>query len=399
MKFLAKYGIGIYLLITLVFKLYFIVPIALTNGIYYFLMIFGLISFPFYSKSLFTNKIVFKSFVIFFSVNALNLIYFLFFDRTSESSLYLLAKFAAYNLIVLGVVSNYTYYKSWFTRYFKYMMLIMVILGKIFGTVVASNELQRLSLGFNPNDVGLFGMLGVLSIITMDKLWHKKMINIVLFIFFILMILLSGSKAALLSLVLGLFLNYGFNYRIVISVFFFLIIAYFSSNLGYITSIDRLNSKEGAFETREEVYDIGLKTAQDNIWLGHGLDKYGWTNPMYWDYPELALGPHNTYLSIVIMYGVVFGFVFLISILKFVFKTFKMSFRSDDYFIRFCYFIVLIVLVNGIFETLIVGLNEFITLLFWFAVGCIGYNFIILSKNNSKKVTVSKNNLELTLRV
>lgn len=399
MKFLAKYGIGIYLLITLVFKLYFIVPIALTNGIYYFLMIFGLISFPFYYKSLFANKMVFKSFAIFFSVNALNLIYFLFFDRTPESSQYLLAKFAASNLIVLGVVYNYTYYKSWFIKYFKYMMFIMVILGKFFGTVVASGELQRLSLGFNPNDVGLFGMLGVLGIITMDKLWHKKVINIVLFIFFILITLLSGSKAALLGMILAMFFTYGFSYRIVISTFLFLIVAYFSSSLGYVTSIDRFFSNESTFETRNEVYGAGIKTIQEQIILGHGLDKYNWTNPIYWDYPELALGPHNTYLAVAIMYGVLFGFVFIIFILKFAIKTFKKSFRSDDYFIRFCYFIILIMLVNGFFETLIVGLNEFITLLFWFAVGCVGYNFIILSKNNNKKVTVSKNNLDLTLRV
>lgn len=391
MKFLTKYGIGIYLLVTLVFKLYFIIPIAFTNGVYYFLMAFGLLSFPFYYKSLFANKKVFESFSIFFSINALNLIYFLFFDQSAESSLYLLAKFAASNIIILGVVYNYTYYKNWFIKYFKYLMFIMVILGKLFGTVVASDELERLSIGFNPNDVGLLGMLGVLSIIAIDKVWYKKKINIILFLFFVLITLLSGSKAAFLSLVLGMFFTYGFSYRIVISSFLFLIVVYFSSNFGYITSVDRLGSKERVFQTRDEVYDAGLKTIEDNIWLGNGLDKYGWTNPKYWDVPELALGPHNTYLSIVIMYGILFGVVFLIIVLSFVIKTFKKSFRSNDSFVRFCYLIVLIVLINGFFETLIVGLNEFITLLFWFAVGCIGYDFSVLSKKNQERNRITNN--------
>ena len=399
MKFLAKYGIGIYLLVTLVFKLNFIIPIAFTNGSYYFLMICGLISFPFYYKSIFANKMVVKSFSVFFSINALNLIYFLFFDRNLESSLYLLAKFAASNLIVLGVVHNYAYYKNWFIKYFKYVIFIMVILGKLFGTVEASDQLERLSIGFNPNDVGVFGMLGVLSIISMDKLWNKKKINIFLFLFFVLITLLSGSKGALLCMVLAIFFTYGFSYRIVISSFLFLIVAYFSSNLGYVTSLERLNSEEKTFETRDEVYGAGLQTIQEHLILGHGLDKYNWTNPIYWEYPEFALGPHNAYLAVAIMYGLLFGSVFIIIIFRFLIKTFKKSFRSDDYFIRFCHFIILILLINGFFETLIVGLNEFITLLFWFAVGCVGYNFIVLSKNNSTKENGSKNNLNLTTRV
>jgi O-antigen ligase len=390
MKFLAKYGIGIYLLVTLVFKLYFIVPIAITTGVYYFLMAFGLISFPFFYKRLFSNKMVFKSFSIFFSINVLNLIYLLFFDHSAQSALYLLAKFASLNLVILGVVYNYPFYRNWFVKYFKYVILIMVLLGKLFGAVEESVELQRMSAGFNPNDVGVFGMLGVLSIIAMDELWHKKKVNIVLFVFFALITLLSGSKAALLCLGLGVLLTYGLNYRIVTTVFLFLVAAYFSSNLGYINTIDRLSSKENVFETREEVFSIGLKTVQDHIWLGNGLDKYGWTNPRYWDSPDLALGPHNTYLSIAIMYGVLFGFVFLIILLKFMVKTFKKSIRSDDYFIRFCYIVTIVIFVNGFFETLIVALNEFMTLLFWFAVGCIGYNFILSQKKQYKRGFVKK---------
>ncbi len=77
------------------------------------------------------------------------------------------------------------------------------------------------------------------------------------------------------------------------------------------------------------------------------------------------------------MYGLIFGIVFLIIVLKYLVRTFKTGFRSNDPFVRFCYILILIVLINGFFETLIVALNEFITLLFWFAIGCIGYNLIV----------------------
>jgi len=385
MKFLTKYGIGIYLLVTLMFKLNFIIPHAITNGIYYFLMVFGLLSFFIYFKSIFADTKIFQIFLIFFSVNALNLIYLLVFDRGTESFFYFSAKFATSNVIILGVVYNYSFYKIWFTKYLKYVMLMMVILGKLFATVALSVTSQRLSIGFNPNDVGLFGMLGVLSIIALDKFWYKKKINIALFLFFVLLTLLSGSKAALLSLMLTFFFRYGFNYRIVVSVFLFLIVAYLSSNFGYVTSLDRLNSNEDVFETRYEAYDAGVKTVEDNIWIGHGLDKYGWTNPKYWYSLESAFGPHNTYLSIPIMYGVPIGIVFMLIIFIFTARTFRKSFRSQDYFIRFCYFVILIVLINGFFETLIVAINEFITLLFWFAVGCVGYDFSLRSKKMNKK--------------
>ena len=92
------------------------------------------------------------------------------------------------------------------------------------------------------------------------------------------------------------------------------------------------------------------------------------------------MGPHNTYLSVAIMYGVVFGFVFLIIVSYFMVQKFRESIRNDDHFIRFCYIVAILVFVEGFFETLIVAINEFITLLFWFSVGCIGYNFSLSKK-------------------
>lgn len=380
MRFVSKYGIGMYLVVTLLFKLSFIIPITLTNSIFYFLMVFGLLSFFWYYNTFIYNKIVLKSFFIFLSVNTLNLIFLLFFDHTIQSSIYFFAKFATFNVVILGIVYNYSFYRNLFVNYFKYVMLVMVLLGEFFGLVEESDYLQRMSLGYNPNDVGVFGMLGVISIIAMDKLWYKKKVNLTLFILLTLVTLLSGSKAALLCLGLGVLLTYGINYRTVYSVLLFLPVAYFSSDFGYITTIDRLSSEEDVFETRNEVYAIGLETIKDNMWVGNGLDKYGWTNPKYWDSPELALGPHNTYLSVAIMYGVVFGFVFLIIVSYFMVQKFRESIRNDDHFIRFCYIVAILVFVDGFFETLIVAINEFLTLLFWFFVGCIGYNFSLSKK-------------------
>ena len=322
-----------------------------------------------------------------FFINFINFLYILIIDQTSKGLLYFLAKFATFNLITVGVLFNYTYYKEMFVKYFKYVMFVMVLLGKFFGSVEETGELERLSMGFNPNDVGVFGMLGMLSIIAMDKSWYKNKINIILFVFFVLVALLSGSKAALLCMALAVILTYGFNYRIILSGVLFVIVAFFSSKFGYLTSIDRLSIKEGNYGTRDEAYANGIKTLQEDIFFGHGLSKYNWTNPIYWDSPELALGPHNTLLAVAIMYGVCFGALFVFFILSFSIKTFRKSFRNQDFFIRFNYYIILIVLVNSLFETLVVGINEFVTILFWFSVGCVAYNYGFNVKNRIRNVS------------
>ena len=287
-------------------------------------------------------------------------------------------------LIVLGLVFNYDKYRILFIKYFKYTMLLLVIFGKLFANIteVSVDEVTRLSVGFNPNDLGEFGMLGVLGIINLERKWFKSTFNILLILFFALIVLLSGSKGAIFCLAIGIFLNFGISFRTIGISILFLLVVQFSSSLNYSTGINRLESNERTFESRDQVFENGIKTFQDNIWTGHGLDKYCWTDPKYWDSPELALQPHNTYLGILIMYGLFFGVVLILLILKTVFKTFKSSFRNSDTFVSFCNNSVVLILIKGFSESLIIGVNEFTSLLFWFALGVMAYNFSFLTKKS-----------------
>jgi O-antigen ligase len=380
MKFILKYGIGIYLMVTLLFKLAFIVPHDIVNAIYYFLMAVGVLIIPLYSKVLFSKR----SLTVFWplhAVNLLNLAYLLLFTPTSiDGWLYFLTKLAAFNLIILGLIYNYNFYKESFLKYFKYIMLLMLVFGTFFGGVEADNS-GRLSIGFNPNDVGLFGLMGLFAIITFNRQWAKSKLDLAFVIVFFIFALLSGSKATLLGIGLVGFMNYGVTFKSVGLAILAIAGIFIISNFGYKTSFDRLMSKDGAFETRDEVYKNGMLTFNEQPVFGHGLDKYGWSNPKYFANPEEALGPHNTYISIGIMYGLFFGIIFLLIIFRFLFKTRSRILRGGDEFTKFSYYFLCLIMIIGFFETLIVGVNETMTLQFWFCLSVVAYNYSLNKKN------------------
>jgi O-antigen ligase len=160
-------------------------------------------------------------------------------------------------------------------------------------------------------------------------------------------------------------------------------VGYFLSTLKLTTAVSRFSSQESLFDNRDDVFEKGWQTFQDNVWLGHGLDKYEWTDPKYWDKPELMLQPHNAYLALLIMYGLLFGAPLILSILYLPIKTFKTAYKSTDPFVVFCYLLVIILIIKGFSESLLVGVNDYLTVLFWIASG------VILVNHSSKLKTTA----------
>lgn len=367
MKFIAKYSIGLYLVVSLLFKLNFIIPHAFVNVLFYTLMAFGFLLVPFKFKMLFGRESL-KTFWLLHLVNLLNLTYLIVFDLGNLNSiLYFITRFAGFNLIIIGLTQNYDFYKTWFIKNLKYVMVVMILAGMIFG--VQDEGDARLSIGFNANDVGLFGLYGLFAIITFNPKWQKNRIDILLLVFFLIVALLSGSKATLLGIALVAFLNFGVSFKSFGFALVFVLAAFVASKFGFTTGIDRLLGVEGAFDTRDDAFRNGMLTLFEQFWHGHGLERYCYTNPIYYDEPELALGPHNAYIAIGIMYGVAFGSVLILLLLRFLFQVRSSALKSKDSFIRFGYYFMVLVVINGFFEVLIVGLNEFMTITFWFFIG------------------------------
>jgi hypothetical protein len=383
MKFIVKYSIGFYLIITLLFKLAFVLSHSFVNSLFYILMAIGVLILPFYSKVIYSRQSI-KTFWVFHLVNLLNFIYLLLFDLNNIPSIfYFLTKLSGFNLIILGLIYNYSFYRNWIVKYFKYLMVVMLLLGMLF--VGGSTQSTRLAIGYNPNDVGLFGLLGLFAIITFNPKWQKDKIDLALVIFFFVIALLSGSKATLLGICVVAFLNYGISLKSIGLASLCLVTIFVVSSLGYSTGVDRLMSKEGTFETRDVAYKNGMLTFMDEFTFGNGLDKYGWSNPKYFESPELAFGAHNTYISIGIMYGVLFGSIFIFLLLLFLSSIRAKVLKKGDEFVLFSYYFMLLIMIIGFFETLIVGVNETVTLLFWFSLGVVAYEYS--SKSKVKYVT------------
>jgi len=91
------------------------------------------------------------------------------------------------------------------------------------------------------------------------------------------------------------------------------------------------------------------------------------------EYQGLLIASHNGYLSIFLQYGIIFGFFIILIIMR---KSLMLS----SYFIRkeqkdnIFLFIVIITLIASMFETLLTGINEFHTILFWFSLSYLSYS-------------------------
>ena len=131
MKFIAKYGIGIYFIISLLFKLHFIIPVTLVNSLFYILMVLGILLFSSFFKLLLKTKYK-KSFGVLYSIVIINLIYIIVFNYNTESAFYVLSKFSTTNLITFGIITNYQFYEKFIQRYFNYIIYLLLIFGYFF---------------------------------------------------------------------------------------------------------------------------------------------------------------------------------------------------------------------------------------------------------------------------
>ena len=109
--------------------------------------------------------------------------------------------------------------------------------------------------------------------------------------------------------------------------------------------------------------------------MGYGLDKYAYINkslvPVF--LKSKIIGAHNGYLALLTQYGIIFGGIII-------FLIFQKSYQLYAYFKdiketeRIYLFIIIYTLIAAIYESLITGINEFQTILFWFALAFLSYS-------------------------
>ena len=85
------------------------------------------------------------------------------------------------------------------------------------------------------------------------------------------------------------------------------------------------------------------------------------------------MGAHNGYLALLTQYGIIFGGLMLYIILQQSYKLLSF-FRNSLEYERVYFFIIIYTLIASLYETLITGINEFQTILFWFALAFLSYS-------------------------
>ena len=371
MKWFLKYGFVVLLFNTILYQIdstkYTIAPI-----IFYVLMGVGLLTII-VNPSQMKEVIFHKSFLFLLLLNLINLLYLVIFDDilNRESVQFLMARFIQFSLISFAVYYNFDYFKDRFPKLLINIILLVVIISLVSNPYIFSGRYQGIT--WNPNEFSTFLIFAFAFLLLRNsKKTYKE-----LFLLFLLfgLILSTGSRAALIAIVIAFVYKFGLSTRnfiyAIMSIFLYLLIS--SINLN--TSINRVTN-QGAFEGRAEQWEFALYNLQEKPFTGHGLSEYS-------GLPESSLisdnqkgkimSAHNGYLSILLQYGLLFGLLVIFVFLKKSVEVLKFFKDNSDYNVIYS-FIVLITIFLSLFETFITGINQFHTILFWFALSFLSFS-------------------------
>ena len=367
-KWLFKYGAVIFLFNTVLLSIES--TFFLGNLIFYGLM--GIFSFLLLINPKQIKNVLFhKSFSFLLIINILNLVYFVLFHSISdyEAIKYLFARGIQFSIISISIYYHYEYYKSKFLYHIVYLIMAIVLVGFLFNPYIFSGRYSGII--WNPN------MLSSLVVIAfaIQFLKYEKRNNIDYFILVILLItaLATGSRGSLVALALVFLLKYGFSMRNIIYGIFAVSITFMISKINLDTSLNRF-ADQSMFNDRLLQFEYALKSIEHKLFTGFGLDKYAYIEkslvPLY--LKGKIIGAHNGYLAILTQYGIVFGSIVLFLILKISAQSFSF-FKNEKGFERVYLFIVMYTLISSLYETLMTGINEFHTILFWFSLAILSY--------------------------
>jgi O-antigen ligase len=190
---------------------------------------------------------------------------------------------------------------------------------------------------------------------------------------FLLIAIASGSRATLVAIILTYLLKYGFSVRNMLYGFLAIVFTFGISLINLDTSLNRF-VEQSMFNDRILQYEYAILSIKHKLFIGYGLDKYAYINtslvPI--SLKSKIIGAHNGYLAILTQYGIIFGVTLLYIIFQ---KSYKMIlfFRNTLETEKIYVFMLLYTLIASMYETLITGINEFQTILFWFSLAILSY--------------------------
>ena len=369
-KWLFKYGAVIFLFNTVLLS----ITSTFDLGNQIFLTIMGIFTIFLVLNPTQVKRVIFhKAFSFLLIINILNLLYFILFHSVSdiEALKYLLARGMQFSIISISIYFHFDYYKTQFLNHIVSLVFFIVILSLLFYPNIFSGRYRGII--WNSNMLASFIVIAF-SILLLKNNDKSLIDNIVLFLFLVIA-LATGSRGALVGIAISFGLKYGFSTRnIIYSIIAFL--SYFLvSNLNLDTSLNRF-AEQSMFNDRIGQALFAIENINKSLFSGYGLNEYTGL-PKDIILPNRIKGQimesHNGYLSVFLQYGVLFGGLILGLIFVKAFQLiafFKVSNNTEKVFI----FIIIYTFVSSIYETLISGINEFHTILFWLSLAFLSYS-------------------------
>jgi hypothetical protein len=369
-KWLFKYGAVIFLFNTVLLS----IKSTFDLGNQIFLAIMGIFTiFLLINPKQIKIVIFHKAFSFLLIINSLNLLYFILFHSVSdiEAIKYLLARAMQFTIISISIYFHFDYYKTQFLNHIASLVLFIVILSLLFYPNVFS--LRYEGIIWNSNMLASFIVIAFSILFLKNE--DKSLRDYIPLFLLLIIALATGSRGALVGLAICIGLKYGFSLRNIIYSIIAFSIYFIVSSINLDTSINRF-AEQSIFNDRIEQAFFAIENINKSLFSGYGLNEYSGL-PKDISLPKRFKGQimtsHNGYLSILLQYGVLFGgFILALIFVKAsqLISFFRFSNDSEKVFI----FIIIYTFVSSIYETLITGINEFHTILFWFSLAFLSYS-------------------------
>lgn len=374
-KWLFKYSAVIFLFNTILLSIettYFI-------GDQIFLVLMGLFVFMLiFNPNIFRTLLFHKAFLFLLFLNIINLLYFIIFHSIYDYDAikYSMARLVQFSIISSSIYFNYEYYKDKFLDHLVYVIFGIVILGLMINPNIFSGRYSGVI--WNPN---MFSSIVVIAFsILLLKQARRSYLKYFILLIFLIVAIASGSRGSLVGIVLAFFLKFGFTFRNLSYGFIAVLVSIVVLSINLDTSLNRF-AEQSLFNDRILQFEYAYKTIKSKLFIGYGLDKYSYIDnslvPL--NLKDKIIGAHNGYLAIITQYGIIFGSVILFLILRKSFQVYS-YFKNNNSFEYIYLYIILYVLIASIYESLITGINEFSTTLFWFSLSILSFA-IFLKKN------------------
>lgn len=370
-KWLLKYGFFLYLCNTILLS----IKSTFDIGYSIFLGIMGLYAFLLLAlPSPFKTTILNKSFTFLLLLSFLNILYFFMFDTVSfentDSIYYLAARTMQFVIIPLSIFYHFDYYKDRFLTVFVRIIFAVILLGIIINPYLFAGRYQ--GVFWNPNALASFASVSF-AVLLLQKA-EKSRFELLMMIIFLGVSLATGSRGVLLGIALAFVYRFGFSVRNILYACFAILVYYLMLNLNVETSFNRFGT-QSLLNDRTMQFYYAFETFKEKPISGWGLGKYAFvdTNLIPYSLRGYILSAHNGFLALMVQYGIFFALAIFFIVFR---KSIQLVYffrKSNTGSTAIYSYLIVYTLIATIYETMLTGINEFQTILFWFSLAYLSY--------------------------